>query len=129
MMRIFLSNIAVQFFVVIYSSSIEFGYDVKYVILYTWFIDLASFLQLIMDKKISRTYTIVYFCEKLCSISFKVIHQLIKITLVIYFNVVVIDLYYVPIMQILLSIALLVYQIHNNYWTKKKHVMVAVLII
>ncbi|KAM3139356.1 hypothetical protein pb186bvf_008576 [Paramecium bursaria] len=63
--RIVLFNVIVQVFMILYCAMILWGFDIKYLILYAWFLDLSGFLQLVVERSNGKFYTLLYFLEKL----------------------------------------------------------------
>lgn len=74
---------------ILYCAMILWGFDIKYLILYAWFLDLSGFLQLVVERSNGKFYTLLYFLEKLGSIIFKV-------TVIINFEVHGLFLFYIP---------------------------------
>ncbi|CAD8193407.1 unnamed protein product [Paramecium pentaurelia] len=116
--RICIFNCVCQFYMLIFSCKLIWQFDSKYVIIFAWFMDLVTFVIIMLDRNIGKVLSLVYFLEKVLSISF-------KITIVIHFEVQEIKLYYVPIAQLLITIGLFLFQVLHHDLSKRKHIIIA----
>lgn len=56
----------------IFSCKLIWLFDTKYIIIFAWFMDLITFIILMLDKNIGKTLSIIHFIDKVLSVSFKV---------------------------------------------------------
>ncbi|CAK93490.1 unnamed protein product (macronuclear) [Paramecium tetraurelia] len=116
--RIGIFNCAFQFYMIIFSCKLIWLFDTKYVIIFAWFMDLASFIIIMLDKNITKVLSVVNFVEKVLSISF-------KITIVIHFEVKEMRLYYIPAAHLLIATGLFLFSVLNHDASKRKHIIIA----
>lgn len=60
----------------VFSGKLIWNYDIKYIIICAWILDLVGFISLMLNKKISSKLAIIYFIEKLLNVAFKVNKEL-----------------------------------------------------
>jgi len=56
----------------IFSLKLIWLFDSKYIIIFAWFMDIITFIVVLLDKNINKVISCVHFLEKVLSISFKV---------------------------------------------------------
>ncbi|CAD8104395.1 unnamed protein product [Paramecium sonneborni] len=116
--RISIFNCVCQFYMLIFSCKLIWLFDSKYIIIFAWFMDLITFVIVMLDKNIGKLLSVVHFLEKVLSISF-------KITIVIHFEVKEIKLYYVPAAQLIITVGLFLFQVLHHDQSKRKHIIIA----
>ncbi|CAD8109779.1 unnamed protein product [Paramecium sonneborni] len=116
--RISIFNCVCQFYMLIFSCKLIWLFDSKYIIIFAWFMDLFTFVIVMLDKNISKFFSGLHFLEKVLSISF-------KITIVIHFEVKEIKLYYIPATQLIITIGLFLFQVLHHDQSKRKHIIIA----
>ncbi|CAD8076487.1 unnamed protein product [Paramecium primaurelia] len=112
----------------IFSLKLIWLFDSKYIIIFAWLMDLITFIVILLDKNISKLISCIHFAEKVLSVSFKVLllHFLYnKITIIIHFEIQEINLYYIPAMQIIVTIGLFLHQVLQQNRNKRKHIIIA----
>lgn len=57
---------------VIFSCKLIWLFDSKYIIIFAWFMDLITFILVMLDKNIGKSLSVIHFIEKVLSVSFKV---------------------------------------------------------
>ncbi|CAD8169341.1 unnamed protein product [Paramecium octaurelia] len=117
-MRICVFNCACQFYMLIFSCKLIWLFDSKYIIIFAWFMDLITFVIVMLDRNIGKVLSVVHFLEKVLTISF-------KITIVIHFEVKEIKLYYIPAVQLFITIGLFLFQVLHHDQSKRKHIIIA----
>lgn len=70
--RICLFNVICQSYVILFCGKLIWKYDIKYIIIFAWFMDLFSFINIVLDKKISKFMAFVHFVEKMLNVVMKV---------------------------------------------------------
>lgn len=55
-----------------FSCKLIWLFDTKYIIIFAWFMDLVTFVILMLDKNIGKSLSVVHFIDKVLSVSFKV---------------------------------------------------------
>ncbi|CAD8105280.1 unnamed protein product [Paramecium sonneborni] len=123
--RICFFNFVCQLYMLIFSLKLIWLFDSKYIIIFAWIMDLITFIIVLIDKDTTKAISCIHFVEKALSVSFKVILQFHKITIVIHFEVMQINLYYIPAIQIIMNIGLFLYQVLQKDQNKRKHLIIA----
>ncbi|CAD8184161.1 unnamed protein product [Paramecium octaurelia] len=126
--RICLFNFVCQFYMLIFSLKLIWLFDSKYIIIFAWLMDLITFIVILLDKNISKVISCIHFLEKVLSVSFKVLFlnlQFYKITIIIHFEIKEINLYYIPALQIIVTVALLLHQAIQQKRNKRKNLIIA----
>ncbi|CAK91351.1 unnamed protein product (macronuclear) [Paramecium tetraurelia] len=112
----------------IFSLKLIWLFDSKYIIIFAWLMDLITFIVILLDKNISKAISGIHFLEKVLSVSFKVLFlhlQFYKITIIIHFEIKEINLYYIPALQIIVTIGILFHQVIQQERNKRKNLIIA----